>query len=316
MAVMKKLGPFLSAALPAAIVVAAVLSSSGCGGAEDSGPAAPETPKPAVVPVAPLVTSKPSALASEIMNDLTAATDPDPTPREATVTPDAARRSTAARQVRFIRLQYDGSSSWNVNMGPGGDYNMLLAFKRITGLPIPAATEYKTIGDLAKFRRGAAPPFVYITGTGQIELTSRETKSIRDYCLKEGGMIFADNAGGFFDRSFRAVCRRVFPGKELVDIPDDDPLYAKPFAFPGGPPRFWALGTKSRPCGIKHEGRWIVFYHPGKIGEAWGSGSSQASKVMADRAYRLGFNIINYAYSRYLDKHHPAGAKRSPAKSN
>ncbi len=312
MAVMKKLGRFLSAALPVAIVVAAVLSPSGCRGSEDPGAAAPETGKPAAVPVAPVITTRPSALASDILNDITEATDPDPTPRHATVLPDAAKRSTAARQVRFVRLQYDGSSSWNVNMGPGGDYNMLLAFKKITGLPIPAETEYKAIGDLAKYRRGAAPPFVYVTGKGQMEITSRETKTIRAYCLEEGGMIFADNAGGSFDRSFRAVCRRVFPGRELVVIPDNDPLYSKPFAFPNGPPRFWALGSKSRSCGIRHEGRWIVFYHPGRIGEAWKSASSPDSQVMADRACKLGFNIMNYAYSQYLDKHHPAGVKKPP----
>jgi len=210
----------------------------------------------------------------------------------------------ANARVRFIRLKYSGGKDWDVNMGHGKDYNLLIKFSEVTGFKIADNTESKEISRLALFRKGKAPPFVYISGRGGISLSSRETTILRNYCLVEGGMIVADSAGGHFDRSFRSICKRIFPGKELVDVPDDDPLYREPFLFPNGAPLLWHH-TKTRPLGIKHEGTWVVYYHSGDMGDAWRTGSSGSSKALADRAYKLGINIMYYTFTRYLNKHHP-----------
>ncbi|MDP6543368.1 MAG: DUF4159 domain-containing protein, partial [Phycisphaerae bacterium] len=173
----------------------------------------------------------------------------------------------ANARVRFIRLKYNGSSTWNVNMGYGYDYNMLLKFNEITGFKIADNTEYKEVSRLARFRKGKAPPFVYMTGRGGISLSTSETRILRNYCLVEGGMILADSAGGHFDHSFRRMCQKVFPGKQLVDVPDDDPLYREPFLFPNGAPPLWHHNNRYRPQGIKHEGTWVVYYHSGDMGD-------------------------------------------------
>jgi len=215
----------------------------------------------------------------------------------------------ANARVRFIRLKYNGSSTWSVNMGYGYDYNMLLKFNEITGFKIADNTEYKEISRLARFRKGKAPPFVYMTGRGGISLSTRETKILRNYCLVEGGMILADSAGGHFDHSFRRMCQKVFPGKQLVDVPDDDPLYREPFLFPNGAPPLWHHNNRYRPQGIKHEGTWVVYYHSGDMGDAWRTGHSGSSKAVTDRAYKLGINIMYYTFTRYLNKHHPPPKK-------
>ena len=116
-------------------------------------------------------------------------------------------------------------------------------------------------------------------------------------------MLFADNAGGHFDRSFRGLLRRTFPELPLVDIADDDVIYREPFLFPGGAPPLWHHGGK-RAIGVKHEGRWVVFYHPGDMGDAWKTGHSGASKAVANRAYKLGINVMCYAFTRYLARHY------------
>jgi len=215
----------------------------------------------------------------------------------------------ANARMRFIRLKYNGSSTWNVNMGYGYDYNLLLKFKEITGFKIADSTEYKEISRLARFRKGKAPPFVYITGRGGISLSTREVKILRDYCLKEGGMILADSAGGHFDRSFRHICQRIFPGKQLVDVPDDDPIHREPFLFPNGAPALWHHNNNYRPQGVKHEGTWVVYYHSGDMGDAWRTGHSGSSKAVTDRAYKLGINIMYYTFTRYLNRHNPPPKK-------
>jgi hypothetical protein len=227
--------------------------------------------------------------------------------------PASTSRPARAGQVRFIRLKYSGKD-WDANMGRGLDHNLLVKFNEITGFAIADNTEHKEISRLARFRSGKAPPFVYMTGSGGIKLSRAEVRILRGYCLKEGGMILADSAGGNFAQSFRAMCKMVFPDKKLVDIHDDDPLYSEPFKFVKGAPLL--LSKKSRPQGIKHKGRWMVFYHPGNMGGLWKTGHSGASKALADRAYKLGINIMYYSFTRYLNIHHSKPTTRPGRKAD
>ena len=82
---------------------------------------------------------------------------------------------------------------------------------------------------------------------------------------------------------------------ELREIPVDDPLFARPFALPAGAPPLWHhSGTQA--LGIRVGDRWAVFYHPGEMLDAWKDSHSGAPEAMAIAAYKLGFNLIAYAY--------------------
>lgn len=203
--------------------------------------------------------------------------------------------------VRFIRLKYRGGD-WDQDMGKGSDYNLLIKFHEWTGMKIAKDTEAREITRLRYFPKKRAPPFVFMTGMKGLSLSESEVKILRDYCLNEGGMLFIDNGGGHFGHAVRAMLRRVFPGKPLVDISNDDDIYQRPYMFPDGAPPFWHHdGTRA--LGIRDEGRWVVFYHPGDINDAWKDDHSGASKEVADQAYKLGVNIMFYAFNRYYRRH-------------
>lgn len=203
-------------------------------------------------------------------------------------------------RVRFIRLEYDGGD-WDQDMGFGADYNMLLKFREFTGFDIWPHTESIRIHQLKRFPKNRAPPFVYITGglRGSINLSQSEVNILREYCLEMGGMLFADNGGGNFDRSFRTMLRRVFPDLPLVVISKDDVIFQYPFYFPNGAPPLWHHSGKEA-LGVKYKGRWVVFYHQGDINDAWKTGHSGASESVASQAYKLGVNIIYYAFTQYM----------------
>ena len=203
--------------------------------------------------------------------------------------------------VRFIRLKYRGGD-WDQDMGKGADYNLLLKFREWTGLKIAKETESREIQRLKYFPKHRSPPFVFLTGKGGLSVSDTEVKVLREYCEKEGGMLFIDNGGGHFDSSVKQLLRRVFPNKPLVDIPNDDQIYQSPFAFPDGAPPFWHHAGY-RAMGIRDEGRWMVYYHPGDINDAWKDGHSGASKEVADQAYKLGVNVIFYAFNQYCRRH-------------
>ena len=204
--------------------------------------------------------------------------------------------------VRFIRLKYNGGD-WDQDMGKGADYNLLLKFHDWTGMKIAKETEFREIERLKFFPKKRSPPFVFMTGMRGISLSDREVRILRDYCLKEGGMLFIDNGGGHFDGAVKSMLRRVFPGRPLVDIPNDDTIYQRPYVFPDGAPPFWHhAGYRAR--GVRDEGRWVVFYHPGDINDAWRDDHSGASPEVADQAYKLGVNVMFYAFNQYYRRHY------------
>ena len=205
-------------------------------------------------------------------------------------------------KIRFIRLKYKGGD-WDQDMGKGADYNLLLKFHAWTGMKIAKDTEFREIERLKFFPKKKAPPFVFLTGRGNINVSDKEVKILRDYCLVEGGMLFIDNGGGHFDSSVRNLLRRVFPGRPLVDISNDDSIYQRPYVFPDGAPPFWHHAGY-RAMGVRDEGRWVVFYHPGDINDAWKDDHSGASAEVADQAYKLGVNVLFYAFNQYYHRHY------------
>ncbi len=208
----------------------------------------------------------------------------------------------AKSAIRFIRLKYRGGD-WDQDMGKGADYNLLIKFHEWTGMKIARETEFREIERLKYFPHKLAPPFVFLTGMKGITVSDKEVKVLRDYCLVEGGMIFIDNGGGYFDRSVRNLLRRVFPGKPLVDIPNDDPIYQRPYVFPDGAPPLWHHAGY-RAMGIRDEGRWVVYYHPGDVNDAWKDDHSGVTAEVADQAYKLGVNIMFYAFNQYYSRHY------------
>lgn len=208
-------------------------------------------------------------------------------------------------RVRFIRLEYDGGD-WNHNMGFGYDYNMLLQFRRLTGFNIWPETESIRMTRLLHFPRGRAPPFVYLTGgmRGALQVSEPEVRALRRYCLELGGMLLADNAGGRFDSQFRALLRRAFPELPLVEIANDDLIFRQPYIFPEGAPPLWHH-SGMRAMGVKHRGRWVVFYHQGELSDAWRDTHSGISSGLAMQAYKMGINVIYYAFTQYMRINHP-----------
>ena len=206
-------------------------------------------------------------------------------------------------KVRFIRLDH-GGDGWDDGMNESAaDINFLRYFASATGLnKIAGKGESHSIALLAKYPKDGFPPFVYLTGNGAMgRVSSDDIRILRDYCLG-GGMIIGDAGSPAFHESFTILMSRVFPDKPLLDIADDDMIYQEPFAFPNGAPAFWHHGGR-RALGAKHEGRWIVFYHPGDMNDAWKSaGFTDVSPDMRDAALNLGVNLVYYAFTQWDDQ--------------
>jgi len=204
--------------------------------------------------------------------------------------------------VRFIRLQHNGQD-WNRNMELNGDYQLLREFFKRTTIPVARKTESVTIEQLERFPKKFSPPFVYVTGRKHFSVSAPQARILKDYLLKRGGFIIGDSPGENFSRSFRAMMSRVLGSDaKWIDIPDDDEMYTCYYILPTGAPPLWHHDG-SRGLGIKVSGRWVAFYHPGDMGDAWKIGHSGASTEATENAYRMGSNLIHYAFTHYIDFH-------------
>ena len=203
-------------------------------------------------------------------------------------------------RVRFVRIEFKGPG-WDDGMAPDerADINFLEEFNRVTGFPVARNSESHSIAKLAKYDKGYAPPFIFMTGEGAVNISRGETEVLRRYIL-DGGMLFVDAGSPEFDRSFRNFMGALFPGEPMLVIPDDDPIFQYPFSFPNGAPPLWHHGGW-RALGIKRGTRWAVFYHPGDVNDAWKIGHSGVSPAIAKSAMNLGINIIYHAFTHYLE---------------
>ena len=114
-------------------------------------------------------------------------------------------------------------------------------------------------------------------------------------------MLFADAGSDQWGRAFRSFLARLFPDRELLDIPNDDPIFSQPFRFPNGAPPLWHHdGSRAR--GIKIDGRWAVFYFPGNLNDAWKTSHGGQPPAIVTQAMRLGMNIVYYASVHYLNR--------------
>ena len=74
-----------------------------------------------------------------------------------------------------------------------------------------------------------------------------------------------------------------------------------PYSFPNGAPPLWHHGG-SRALGIKHKNRWVVFYHPGNVHDAWKTGHSGLDPRLAQGAIEISINVVYYAFTHYLEE--------------
>jgi len=204
---------------------------------------------------------------------------------------------TARGKVRLIRLEYSGGD-WDRNFGIGGDMNMLIEYGIRTNHKVAEKTESRRISQLRNFPVGKSPPLVFMTGQKNISLSNTEMKVLREYLLAKHGMLFADNCGSrHFHNQFIGMMNRVLPDIRPVPIPLDDIIHRVPYQIPFLP--YVSPHGGKDALGWWKDGRWLCYYHPGDIGDAWRDDHSGVKAEIWEACYQLGTNVIFYAHAEY-----------------
>ena len=140
-------------------------------------------------------------------------------------------------------------------------------------------------------------PFVHMTGHGNVFFTQEEAENLRDYLLSGGFLHIDDNYG--MDEYLRKELVKLFPNKELIELPKNHPIFKNPYNFPQGLPKIHEHDN-SRPqaFGIYEEGRMLLLYtFESDLGDGWENPEIHNDpQEVRLKALRMGANIINYAF--------------------
>ena len=195
-----------------------------------------------------------------------------------------------APRLTIARLQYDGGGDWYAN--PSSLPNLLAAIRERTALPVEATEARVTLLD----DRLWDYPFLHMTGHGNVKFSDEEVKRLREY-LERGGFLHADDNYGL-DESFRREIKRVFPDRELVDVPLSHPIYHLVYDFPKGIPKIHEHdGKPARGFGIFLGDRLAVYYsYSSDLGNGWEDTSTYHDPpALHEAALRMGVNLFTYA---------------------
>lgn len=192
--------------------------------------------------------------------------------------------------IKIARLHYSGGGDWY--WGRSAVPNMLSFISENSNVPLDTVEHEVSIMDPNLFQY----PFLFATGHGVISFSPEEIERLRQYLIG-GGFLFVNDSYGM-DASFRKEMAKIFPEREIVELPFNHPLYHSFYDFPDGPPKIHEHDNKPpRGYAIVINGRAVVYFLvESDIGDGWEDPQVHNDpEDKREQAFRMGMNIITYA---------------------
>ena len=219
----------------------------------------------------------------------------------------------------FARIQYDswgrgwrGRGKWSVDY-PESDLNMSFRLGQLTSLKVDPEGIVLSLNEDKLFNY----PFIYIIEPGELYFSDAEVKALRKYLLN-GGFLMVDDFWGEAEwKNFERQFRRVFPTREIVELPIEHELFQCVFPLKQKPqvpnPRTamqgasrgitwerWDAKTPHYRGVYDDEGRlMVVICHNTDLGDGWEeesrAGEWYFKEFSEPKAYPMGINIIFYS---------------------
>lgn len=191
---------------------------------------------------------------------------------------------------QIARLKYNGGGDWYND--PSAEVNLLKFVSQNTNIKTNPKYEFVdiTAGNIFAY------PFLFMTGHGNIVFSDSEADKLRNY-LEGGGFLYVDDDYGL-DKAFRREIKKVFPDKELQEIPFNHGLYNCMFDFRKGPPKTHEHDNNvPRGYGIFIDGRLCVYYtFESNPSDGWADPDVHKDPAeKREEALKFGTNIIVWA---------------------
>ncbi len=129
----------------------------------------------------------------------------------------------------MARLKYSGGGDWYNDQS--ADINLLKFLSENTNVKAKPEFKYVDVGSDDIFNY----PFLFLTGHGNVVFSQSEVERLRKYLLN-GGFLYIDDDYGM-DKAIRRELKKIFPDKELQELPNNYGLFNCYYKFPDGTPK-------------------------------------------------------------------------------
>ncbi|MGB5942647.1 MAG: DUF4159 domain-containing protein [Leeuwenhoekiella sp.] len=188
-------------------------------------------------------------------------------------------------------LQYEGGGDWYGN--PTSVPNLISFCNENIGTSISAKTETVKADDIGIMQF----PFIHMTGHGNVYFSEAAVANLKNYLLAGGFLHIDDNYG--MDQYIRGELKKLFPDKELQEIPADHPIFSNAFVLDNGLPKIHEHdGERPLALGLFDKERlMLLFTTESDLGDGW-----EDQEVHNDpqeirlKALQMGANILKYAF--------------------
>ncbi len=147
----------------------------------------------------------------------------------------------AGLRWRFVRVRYNYDEvasavvrdffgePWAID-GPAAEQNLTRRIQTATSIQVDDPIVLALHDPRLFFH-----PWIYFVEPGNLTLLEHEAPILREFLLRGGTAMFDDFHGPVEWEHFAAQMKLVFPDRELVDIPDDHPVYSVFYELDGYP---------------------------------------------------------------------------------
>ena len=147
----------------------------------------------------------------------------------------------AGLQWRFVRIKYhyvvEGTQTpqefagepWFID-GPAAEQNLSRRVKTATAIQVEDPIVI-ALDDPRLFQY----PWIYFVEPGTLRLLDTEVPILREFLLRGGSAMFDDFHGPIEWETFAREMRRVFPDREIVEVPKDHPVFTAFYKIDGFP---------------------------------------------------------------------------------
>lgn len=188
-------------------------------------------------------------------------------------------------------LKYSGGGDWYSN--PTALPNLVKYCNNNINTRINTSVQTVEVGssDIFEF------PFIHMTGHGNVFFNEDDAENLRNYLISGGFLHIDDNYG--MEPFITKELKKVFPNKELIELPNNHPIFSNVYPFNAGLPKIHEHDGKApKAFGIFNEDRLILlFTFESDLGDGWEDEAVHNDPSEArEKALKMGANIIKYAF--------------------
>ncbi len=237
--------------------------------------------------------------------------------RVAAQLPNAPDDRYAGLQWRFVRIRYHfitegthiqqdfAGEPWYID-APAAEQNLSRRVKTATSIKVEDPI-VMTLDDPKLFQN----PWIYFVEPGNLKMLDSDLPILREFLLRGGSAYFDDFHGPYEWDNFAHEMKRLFPDREIVEVPKDHPVFSCFYKLDGYPQvpglgsfiigRTWEKGgvVPHLRTILDDNGRPMMFInHNTDMGDGWEWSNAEdypGYVKYTAMAYRMGINEIVYA---------------------